>query len=164
MQLCRHCQQEYDSAVIYFMCPNLECRQPFFHDIEYEETVPEPTERILHLVEACENVANERWTLPEFQEYMTETFIPQLKEKEFGILELEIPMGLEEDFTEEMNVGLAGVEQCNRATDKILTYDPAFGNGVEVLTEGLKMFFLGISAVKNAMRINRRNRDRPVWI
>jgi hypothetical protein len=168
--VCPNCQVPYpilsdDRArpLVRYMCGN--CRYPLLgRDLDDNEAVPLPTERILHLFGACEKVANGEWTAEEFQGFMTEVFIPQLLEKEQGIRNFEIPFGLEQDFALEFEVGTRGVDLCNEALLRLLAVDQEDAGRIEAMRGALDHFFKGICNVKEAMRINRDNRDRPLWI
>ncbi len=160
---CPNCESQYNAALVQFHCRM--CRYPFFNrPLDENESAPQPTERILELFEACEHVANRNWTNAEFIEYLSDSFIPKLQEKEAAIRNFEIPFGLEQDFAIEFEVGTRGVDQCNEALGHLLSYDAEAPNGNDILLEGLDLFFRGINSVKHAMRINRENRDRPLWI
>ena len=52
----------------------------------------------------------------------------------------------------------------NAALDSLLAYDPTSECAHETLTEGVRMFHEGMVKVRDAMRINRGNVSRPLWI
>lgn len=155
---CPACDYSNDNGVLF--CRG--CRTLFLGYTADEASPPEEGERVLVLAQACELVRSGDWTIAEFRQYLNE-FAEEQEKKETGIRSVEIPFGLEEEFEEERQVGFDGVETCNHSISVLASYDPEI-TGDHVLHEGLRQFHNGIQRVKEAMKINRRNYGRPLWI
>lgn len=155
---CPDCGHSNENGVLF--CRG--CRTLFLGDSADDALPPDENERVLVLAQACELVRNGFWTLTEFRQYLNE-FAEEQSKREGGIRDVDIPFGLEEEFEEERQVGFTGVDACNHAIAMLGEYDPET-TGEHVLHEGLRQFHRGISQVKEAMKINRRNYGRPLWI
>ncbi len=154
---CPACSFGNERGALY--CRN--CRTLFLGDIE-TDGVPDENERILVLCQACELMRSGQWSLAEFRQYLAE-FTAEQQRREEGIRGVDIPFGLEDEFQEEVEVGLNGVEACNLGLEALGAYDPEV-DGDHVVTEALQAFYRGVVRVKEAMKINRRSYGRPLWL
>jgi hypothetical protein len=136
---CRHCLELY---------LEVDDRQPL-----------QGNEHLLVLLEACEQLARGDATAEEFTDFLDQ-FTLELGQREAGIHAVEIPPYLEADFAEERETGLQGVERCNEGLHMLR----GLAEG-DLLTMGaaLARFYEGFRLVTEAMEINRRNRNRPIW-
>jgi len=156
--ICPHCAHENDTGMLYCR----ECRYLFLGE-PIQGPIPEENERILQLALGCETLYNGECDLPYFREWLRDfTADQERREQEIVIVFASVPVGLEEDFQEEVDIGFQGVKACKEALANLAQYDPTFSPWSS-MTQELYLFYKGTWAVKEAMRINRRNRDRPLW-
>jgi hypothetical protein len=123
---------------------------------------PAEGERVLDLLGACELILAEYWSLSEFR-FFVEEFQGEQQRREAGIREIEIPFGLEQEFAEELEVGMHGVDLCNLGLTTLASYDSETDSSY-VLMQGVLRFMQGIENIREAMKINRRSYGRPLWI
>jgi len=157
--ICSHCSCALDPEVLYCR----ECRKLLVED-DGDTPIPEEDERILLLAQGCELLQTGEWELGAFRHWLQE-FISEQARREIQIAEVyqSIPIGLEEEFQEEIDMGFAGVSAVNEALTLLAEYDPDTCPA-EALKRSLALYYKGVCVVKEAMNINRRNRGRPLWI
>lgn len=156
---CSHCGSEYEPGSLYCR----ECRYLFFGE-PIQGPIPDEDERILRLAEICESLITGDIDVPKFHEHINEfTLDQERREQEIMMVFANVPVGMEEDFREEIDIGFQGVEACRQALSQLAEFDPALTPPMHML-KALMLFYQGTWAVKEAMRINRRNRGRPIWI
>ena len=144
---------------IAFYCRS--CYYLLLSDQDDEGARPEPGLRILTLAEACESASSGHWTSAQFQGFL-DTFADEQRERERAYRDVPIPQGLEEDFEEEQDLMIDGMNACNQAIDILRGFDGSQG-GRGFFERGLAKYWRGVLLVKEAMATNRRNVDRPVW-
>lgn len=156
---CSHCGSLLDEGVLY--CRG--CRTLLIDDAD-DVPPPDEDERVLLLAQGCELVQSGEWDLETFQHWLSEFIVEQeRRESQVQGVYQSIPIGLEEDFQEEIETGFHGVSDVKSALAMLAEYDPD-ASPDSVVTDALSMFYRGVCTVKEAMQINRRNRGRPLWI
>lgn len=155
---CSRCGVENDSHL--FTCRG--CRRLLVAAPGDDMTVDDG-DRLFVLVQACEMVEAGEATLADFRIFIRD-FVVEQQRRESSIRTTEIPFGLEDEFAEEKAVGYQGVDMVNAALESLAAYDPTSEHAHETLTEGVRMFHEGMVKVRDAMRINRSNVSRPLWI
>lgn len=156
---CSACGSVLDEGVLYCR----ECRTLLIDDAT-DAPPPDEDERVLLLAQGCELVQSGEWDLGTFREWLAEfTTEQERRESQVQGVYQSVPIGLEEDFQEEMETGFHGVTSVKEALALLADYDPE-ASSPSILTRSLALFFQGVCTVKEAMQINRRNRGRPLWI
>lgn len=156
---CTHCDSEVDDGLLFCR----DCRYLFL-DQPIEGPLPDQNERILELAEACEQLQNHHIALEDFRHWLKEFTDAQEGREQSIVAEYKnIPLGFEDEFAEEVELGFNGVSACRRALTALADYDPDNAPYV-TLTQALHTFYNGTWAIKEAMQINRRNRGKPLWI
>lgn len=157
--ICPECAAENDDGVLF--CRS--CRTLYFGD-RPDLPIPEEDERILWLAQMCEQLHIGDWDLPYFRDELANfTAEQERREAQVQAIYQHIPIGLEEDFQEEMDCGFQGVSAVRMALAQLSEYDPDM-SPYSSMTSALATFYKGVCTVKEAMKINRRNRGRPLWI
>lgn len=156
---CSACGSLLDEGVLYCR----QCRTLLIDDAS-DAPPPDEDERVLLLAQGCELVQSGEWDLDTFREWLAE-FTTEQERREIQVIAVyqSVPLGLEEDFQEEMDTGFRGVTSVREALALLADYNPQFSSP-SILTRSLAAFYQGVCTVKDAMAINRRNRERPLWI
>lgn len=157
--ICSHCGSALDEGVLY--CRG--CRSLLVDGL-IEGAPPDEDERILLLAQGCELLLIGEWDLDSFRHWLHEFTVEQEKrETQVQQVYQSVPIGLEEDFQEEMETGFNGVTKVRESLETLAHFDPLTSSRTTV-TDALQRFYEGVCTVKEAMSINRRNRGRPLWI
>ena len=128
-----------------------------------EEVILDEADRLFHLVQACEMVEAGEATLADFKVFIQD-FLAEQQRREATIRTVDIPFGLEDEFAEEKSVGYQGVDMVNQALESLASYDPSIPEAHQFLAMNIRLFHDGVLKVREAMRINRGNISRPLWI
>lgn len=125
---------------------------------------PEQDERIIILADFCEELQRGDLDLAAFRARLYQFTVYQ-DERALEIAEVFANMmpELELDFAEEIDAGVRGINDCSRALLALAEYDPSV-HPLSELIDNLVLYYNGILHIKEAMKINRRNRGRPLWI
>lgn len=157
--ICSHCGSENEDACLYCR----ECRNLFLGE-RIEGPLPDEDERILLLAQGCELLKNGEWDLAWFRQWLHEFAVEQeRREAQVQAVYHHVPIGLDEDFQEEIDTGFHGVCSVRASLAQLAEYDPDLSSP-STMTNALLLFYKGVCTIKEAMNINRRNRGRPIWI
>lgn len=146
---------------------DLYCRHCFSLFFAVDEDVSlHGNEHFFTLLDICEDLLAERCGLEEFRVQLA-AFRDDMRRREKAIHAVDIVPYLEEDFAEEREAGFAGVDECNQALSMLAELEAPDELDTPLdswpVLQALSRFHGGLCLVTEAMAINRRNRDRPLW-
>ncbi|MCE1248920.1 MAG: hypothetical protein LWY06_19960 [Firmicutes bacterium] len=120
-----------------------------------------PVERIdgrcREFTDAAEFVRSGQWSMDEFADYM-ETTYAKLSKIEQDIREMPISENVIEDFEEELDVGLRGVELYNEGMETMMQYIE--DENPYHLDAGLQLIYQGNEMIIRAREINRERDNK----
>lgn len=123
----------------------------------YEAPRPVLTERLQKFIDAAENLKNGTWTLDDFKSFL-DNMAQVLGEKAAEIRATEIPPEMFDDFSQELAVGLEGINLYEQGMAEM--YHIFRDGDANHLDVALDLMEQGNEKINEAMRINRENRQK----
>ncbi|MFH1453472.1 MAG: hypothetical protein ABIH00_05785 [Armatimonadota bacterium] len=123
----------------------------------YQAPKPVLTERLQKFRDAINNLKNNIWTAEEFKSFL-DNISADLAARFADIKSTDVPVEMEEDFAEEMALGLEGITLYEQGINEL--YATLQDGNIDHLDIGFEIIEEGNDKINEAMRINRENRQK----